>query len=284
MRALGLLAHLPLGVLYALSWVLYVVAYYLVGYRKKVALDNLRLAFPEKSEKELRALRKLFYKRFSEKVVEIVKAHRIKKEAILRRITLRNPEVLADRLNANQSIIGLTGHFGNWEWAVQAFSLIFPTPVDAVYKQLSSKSADKFMKGIRSRFGSEPIEMRQFGREVIRRRGQARGYGILADQSPRKDEIGAWVDFFGIPTGWYTGPLKLAEKTGFTVLFFAIYRVKRGHYEIEFSKIADAPYQMESLPPITERYVQLLEEAIRKQPEGWLWTHRRWKHSKSIGD
>ena len=68
--------------------------------------------------------------------------------------------------------------------------------------------------------------------------------------------------------------------TKFPVLYAQCRRLRRGYYEIEFKEVAQAPYDKES-HAITDRYVALAEEAIRAEPQSWLWSNRRWKRDRA---
>jgi KDO2-lipid IV(A) lauroyltransferase len=68
--------------------------------------------------------------------------------------------------------------------------------------------------------------------------------------------------------------------TGFPVLFAQCRRRSRGHYEVEFKEVACPPYDREG-HAILDRYVQLAEQSIRREPESWLWSNRRWKRQRT---
>ena len=117
MLILRLLSKLPLSVLYVFASFLYVVVYYLVGYRKKVVFDNLQKSFPEKSIREIKAIQKRFYKNLADVIVEILKTNSISEKEMAKRVVIKNPEVIEDIVTGDeQSILGLTGHICNWEW------------------------------------------------------------------------------------------------------------------------------------------------------------------------
>ena len=91
-----LLSLLPMTLLYLLSDGLYLLFFYVIGYRKRVVLDNLTLAFPEKEERELLEIRKKFYRHFTDLVVESVKAFTMSKAFVSKRYAFNNPEVVND--------------------------------------------------------------------------------------------------------------------------------------------------------------------------------------------
>lgn len=137
---LKLLSKLPLNLLYVLSKVLFFITYYLIGYPKKIVYHNIKTAFPEKSEGEIKVIIKIFYKRFSDFMVEALKGITISREELNKRVNFINVELLAPFSAANQSVVVLASHQFNWEWGLLAGCLQLPFPIDAIYQKLKSKS------------------------------------------------------------------------------------------------------------------------------------------------
>ena len=104
---------------------------------------------------------------------------------------------------------------------------------------------------------------------------------FIADQGPMGEDIEYCTLFLNQPTAVFSGLEKIGKHTKQAVLFLTINKVKRGQYEMEFFEIANNPAEYE-LYEITEKYTRLLEEHIQKNPEYWLWTHKRWKRSNQI--
>lgn len=279
MLLLKLLSLLPLPLLYILADLLYFLSYHVFKYRKKVITENLKKAFPEKDEVEIDMITKKFYKNLTDIVVEIIKVLSLKKEELDKRVSATNIDLPLSYLSQNQSIIVLAGHQCNWEWLLSACMIKGKHPIDAVYKPLSSKFSDNLMLSIRSKFGAKPIPMKDTLREQIKKKNIVHSLAMVADQSPLKNEIQYWTSFFNQDTPYYVGSDKIARLLNLPVFFVGMKRIKRGYYEISFTQIGSPPY-LEGEFDITENYNQKLEEEIRKHPENWLWSHRRWKHQK----
>jgi len=270
----------PFPLLYLLAWFAYLLLYYVAGYRKDVVRKNLQMAFPDKSEREITILGKKFYQQLTQTAFEIVKARRMSKDDFRERVKLRNPELLEEYSNQYQdSVIITTIHQGNWEWMLHGTTSALNIPMDAVYKPLHDKVTDKLIFDIRSQFGSRPLSMEESVKDILRRRKEFRLFTMVADQSPTRKERGYWTKFMNQEAAFYLGTEIIAKLTRFPVLFAQCHRVSRGHYEIEFHEIARPPYQKDS-HEITERFVTLAENAIRSEPESWLWTNRRWKRDR----
>lgn len=276
-------ALLPLRALYVLSDLLYVPLYYLVGYRKKVVRRNLKNSFPEKSEKELRKIEKQFYHHFCDYVVETIKLLHISDEEMMRRLRFTNPEYVDELAKDGKSIFLMMGHYCNWEWVTSMTRWVPEQLLMAqIYRPLSNKAADKFFLKLRARFGSVGIAKNDTLREIIRYRkaGQQIMVGFIADQTPSKNNLHYWTNFLNQDTPCLTGAEKIASKIDAHVLFLDIKKVKRGYYEATVKEIALDPKNTPEFE-ITEKYMRMMEEMIQRAPQYWLWTHKRWKHSRT---
>jgi len=253
--------------------------YYVIGYRKKVVFDNLKLAFPEKSDKERDVIRKEYYRHFCDLIFEFLVIRTISKEELINRVTVENPELIQQYFDQNKTILYVVGHQCNWEWMLQRACIAYDKPFDAVYKKLQNKKFDDFMIDLRSRFGGKPIEMKQIGREIIKRRKELRGICMVADQSPAANELDYFTDFFNRETPFYSGMATISQMTKYPVVFAKIKKTGRGRYHITMEVIAEPPYEKGD-KTIIDKYAKMVERQIREQPAYYLWSHRRWKHSK----
>jgi len=153
-------------------------------------------------------------------------------------------------------------------------------PIDPVYKPLHNKTVDKLIFDIRRQFGSRPLSMAQSTRDILRRRREFRVFVMVADQSPVRSERSYWTQFMNQQAAFYPGTEIIAKMTQFPVLFAQCRRLSRGHYEVEFHELASPPYDKDS-HAITDSYVRMAEQAIRSEPESWLWSNRRWKRDRA---
>lgn len=250
--------------------------YRLWGYRLKVVADNLRKCFPGKKVSELKVIEKKFYRHLCDLTVEVIKGHHISAASLKKRARITNPEVLQDLIDEGNSVLALTAHHCNWEWIILGCSAEYDFPLDALYKPLSNKYFDKMMLEVRGRFGNTPVPTKNLVREIIRRKSVVRAFGILGDQTPTKGQDKVWLRFLGRDTAFFTGSQKLAFLTGYPVIFVRMNKIKRGFYEITFEKLATPPHAKDD-DFITRRYVTFIEEQVLRQPEYYLWSHRRWK-------
>lgn len=250
-----------------------------IKYRVKVTRNNLRHAFPEKSDEELLTLEKGIYQNLADISVEALKGFTMRNSKVIKRHKILNPELLDYYYNNGQSVIGVAGHIGNWEWgAISAGIQLKHHPI-AIYKALSNKLIDWFMKWNRSLRGTLMTPTSNTFETFGKYQNRKCIYLLVADQSPSNQSLAYWIKFFNMETACIHGPEKYAKMYNYPVVFIDIRRVKRGFYEIELSTLVENPIELAD-GELTRIYMNKLEEVIRRNPESWLWTHRRWKHAK----
>lgn len=274
---LRIISRSPFWLLYTVSDFLFFVSYYLVRYRRTLVWKNLRNSFPEKTEEELRTVKKEFYRNLCDYAVETLKLLTISREEIERRMVFKQMEVIEDYSRRNQSILFLASHQFNWEWLLATACFKFPMQIDFIYQPLNSAVFNEFSLECRTRFGGYAIKRVEVAREMLRRKDILRGVASVADQYPGYGHDKKYpTKFLNQDTVFFFGSNQLAILTQYPAVFYEIKKVKRGYYEAWPVKIAEPPYGKESTEPIA-RYVEAVENAIRNSPSSWLWTHNRWK-------
>lgn len=281
LRLLVLLFWLiPYRALYVLSDGLAFVLYRLVGYRKQVIFDNLRRAFPEKTEVEIRGMMPAMYRNLTDLALESIKMNSTSVAEITRRGPVRNPELVNKYLDAGQSIILSAAHLNSWEVAGITLPPAFHGVTRCAYKPMSNKYIDAYTNRMRSRTGMVMMSMVDTFGTMRRNRGETAVYILLADQSPSNAKSAHWVTFFGTETAALPGVDVLARSLKYPVLYFGTRRLRRGFYEVILREIWTDP-TVASETDITKAYTAFIEKEILAQPEGWLWSHRRWKIVRS---
>lgn len=275
-----LISYLPFWVLYLFSDLIYLIGYYYLGYRKDVIFDNLRNAFPEKSEKELEKIAKAFFRNLTDSMAEIIKMISISPQELDKRVIIRNHELPGELVKQGKVVIGMTGHFFNWEMHLLHMMANISKSVDVVYLKVNSPFFEKLMTTIRSRFGGGLVERATFQRDFLRKRDQPRLIVLAADQRPSHSEIRYWKQFMNRDTAFFEGAEKLAKRFEHTVIYSHVHKPKRGHYVFTYSLMDQPPYVNTREHSITDAFVELLEANIREQPELYLWSHNRWKEER----
>ena len=153
----------------------------------------------------------------------------------------------------------LTPHFCNWEWLLPAGGAYFGLPIDAVYQKQRVEFLDRFLRDARSRFGGKPIVREDFVYELMNRAGTPRGYALIADQTPPRDDKKHWSRFLNRDTAFFVGAEKVARFLDSPVLYVAMRRVGRGRYSVRLHAARDAALRRGSGvedTPIMERFAR----------------------------
>ena len=200
-----LIGLIPFRVLYVISDFLSFVLYHVVGYRRKVVVDNIRQSFPELSEAEQKRLVRLSYKNLADIITEGVKAFTMSDKQIVARHKFVNPEFLTPYIEAGKSVILLPAHCGNWEWG----GLSIPLQLDykhviVLYKPLSNKFADRLVKKNRMRTGIFMGSIHKTAKLFQAYAAQTTAFFLIADQSPSNLRKANWINFLGRERPFYT--------------------------------------------------------------------------------
>jgi KDO2-lipid IV(A) lauroyltransferase len=201
---------------------------------------------------------------------------------LMRRCTITNPEILERFCQQKRDIIAVLGHFNNWEWLI-IVSAYTNYKFTSIYKPLQNKYLDRFLNNLRGQFGTVLIPMSFILREIIndRKDNILTFSAFIADQTPIKNDIKYWTTFLNQDTPVYLGAEKIASRYDMAIIFLNLQKVRRGYYNVDvevlFEHTAGLPEYL-----ITETHVKRLEEIIRKKPEFWIWSHRRWKHKRPV--
>lgn len=275
-------ALLPLGALYPVSDLVAFILRRVVKYRVDIVRQNLRMAFPDRSEADLRRIEKDFYRHLTDIFVETAKLAHISDKEIQRRVKVTGIENINEPLSRGKSVVFMLGHFGNWEWVTASALLMDKDAIKSeIYHPLRDKAFDRVMLELRSRFGTENIPMDKSVRRLL---GIVRGggkfvCGFIADQRPFTPELKHWTDFLGIDTAYVNGGEVIGTKIDAEFVYGEMRPTGRGHYELTYSRLKPLDDGAEN--PYTRAYLAKLEDSIRRYPAYWLWTHNRWKRKRN---
>lgn len=273
---------LPMSALYVFSDCLYLLVGKVVKYRHKVIWKNLKDSFPEKDEAELQRIERGFYHYFCDYLVETIKLLNMSKRELRQRMVFTGIEEMNELLEKGMSCAIYLGHYGNWE-LITSLPLWVSEKAQCcqVYHPLQNERFDKLFKSVREKHHALCIPMAETLRQVVsyRQKKQPIVIGYIADQAPFWNNIHHWVDFLNHDTPVLTGSERIIKKTGQAVFYGDVSRVRRGYYQCDFKLITNEPAKYNDWE-ITDKYFQLLEETIRRQPELYLWSHKRWKRTR----
>jgi len=262
--------------LYILSDGIYGIVYYMIGYRKIVVMQNLEIAFPEKSIAERVTIAKAFYHNLIDSFIETIKLTSASQSFLEKRVTA-NWEVLEPLYQSGKSCQLHLGHTFNWEWGHHVLTSFTKYQVLVVYMPLSNAVFEKIMYSLRVRNGNKFIAAGRMSQSMENFKGTRYLLGLVADQSPGNLQNACWMNFFGRPTPFVSGPEKGARADNLPVLFTHIVKPKRGYYQAHLEIACLRPCELKE-GELTLRYAHYMEKVISSNPEMWLWSHRRWKH------
>jgi len=276
-----LLSRLPMWALYAFSSFLGFLAYHVVRHRRRVIREQLLLVFPTLSQGERNDIHKRFLRNFCDVMVEVLKSASLSPADMISHVRILNLSVARSYLDAGQSVMFVTSHLCNWEWLLHGVTLQLGYPLDAAYKPLHDRWAERLMLKIRSRFGARLVPAKELLADFLRRRAIVRAVAMNADQAPVSTEKRYWTQFLGQDTAFYIGAEQIARATRLPIMYLLMRRVSRGYYEVDIQPLWDG---REVLEPnaITERYARVCEADVLKHPADWLWSYRRWRLKKPL--
>ena len=270
-----LLSWLPLSVLYLISGLMYGLVFHVIGYRKQVVLENLRNAFPEKSPDEIDHISRQFYRYFCDLSLETIKFLTISQDKLKKRVSCDNIELLEAFKQKQQSIILVLGHLGNWEWAGGYLGLQNIPKLYAIYHPLANPKFDQLMRHMRTRLGADVYPMKRALRGMLKNKKTVTATAFISDQAPGRKNA-HWMTFLNQKTAVFQGTEIIARKLDYPVVYVSVLRQKRGYYMLHCELLAEHPQSLNE-NELTEMHNRRLEQDIIRQPETWLWTHRRWK-------
>ncbi|MCM1075746.1 MAG: lysophospholipid acyltransferase family protein [Bacteroides sp.] len=275
----GALALLPFPILYAISDLLYLVMAKGLKYRRKVIRRNLQNSFPDMTGKQLDEIEKDFYHQFTDNIVETVKLLHISDREVDKHITVTGGEIVDRLIDEGHPVVLYLGHYANWEW-VPAVVRHFKSPefCAQVYKPQHDAAFDRLMLKVRSRFNPVSVPQKQVFRTLLRWRNEGKKFiiGFISDHRANSDVSHHRTTFLNQTTPFSPGGEEIGKRIDAAYLYLDVEKPSRGHYHFTVKEIS--PTDMEAESPYTRRYMEMLEETIRRRPGLWLWSHRRWRY------
>jgi KDO2-lipid IV(A) lauroyltransferase len=240
---------------------------------RQVALRNLALAMPDKSDAERRRIADGVFRSIARLVLSLARFPRIGPGNIGQWIRYEGFEHFEQALERGRGVLFATAHLGNWELSAFAHALL-TAPMHVVVRPLDNPMIDRLIAARRTLSGNRLIEKKDFARSILKALAANEAVGILIDQNASLAE-GTFVDFFGVPACAGTGFAKLAARSGAAVIpGFALWSEDERRYVLRFYP----PIEMTGCVEADTRSLHAqLESVIREHPAQWLWIHRRWK-------
>lgn len=261
---------------------MFFLSYYIIHYRKSEVIKNLRNSFPEKSEKEIKEISKKFFSNFCDYLVEMLKAFTISETESRVRMQHLNQDIFHEAKAEGKNMILLAGHVFNWEWFNALATFIPQQNCHPVYRKMSNEFWEKKIRMIRNRFNNQPLEASEVIRHIFRNPNDGNsGYMFVADQTPHVSHVNYGLKFLNQSTPVFVGYDKLSTRMDLAFIYCEMKKVKRGFYQVNYHRIyPDGEKFVEH--EVVKKFHILLENTIKKRPDNWLWSHRRWKYADAI--
>ncbi len=272
-------AKFPFTFIYLLADIFFLIIFYLVGYRKKVVLTNLKNAFPEKTEKDRKTIARKFYRHFADLMLETIKMRGMDKNVFHKRIHYKNTEAINRYFDEGKSVVLLTMHYNNWEWSC-SLPLVLKHHILGIYKPLHNLPFDKFMNQSREELGIEMVPNLLTLRRIINatKTNEKVLTWLAGDQTPPEFHT-HWFMFLNQEAMFYPGPAIIAKRFNQPVFFQKMEKTGRGKYQTTFELLFENPDEVSEVK-IMKAYIHKMEDIIREKPEYYLWSHKRWKHER----
>jgi len=275
---------LPEGVALWLGRQLGRVVFRLDWVHRKVALENLHIAFgEEKPEKELFGIARRTFENLGMVAVEFFRIPGMDTETYKKKVEMEGVEEALKVLDKKKGALLLLGHFGNWE-LMALMSKVIEKPILVIAKSIKQKRIDQWITRIRKMVGLELIPPKNATPKVIKALSQNEVVGILFDQRGKRSR-GVWADFFGRKVPTTSGLAVMAIKSGAPVL--PVFMIRNGFQKhrlivkepLELIHTGDLRKDVEAN---TQLFNDILESIIRQYPDQWFWVHRRWERKKRV--
>ncbi len=250
----------------------------LIGIRKRVAIEQLMLAFPEKTESECHQIANEMYRSFGRTLAEFARLPLLTSENITSQMEFRGLEELRAGLAEGKGAIGVSGHLGNWEWMGAGTSLS-GIPLTYIVASQANRLIEAEMDSLRQGCGIEIVNRNDnAAKGTLRALRSGRLIALLCDQDGHRE--GVFVPFFGRLASTPRGAMVFALRTGAPVFFTEGIRLGNRKFRVTYERmdLSDLPADHDAaVEEGMKRITARLERTVREYPEQWLWLHRRWK-------
>jgi len=250
-------------------------------FHSRIASDNLTRAFPSRSPREIRQVSRAVFVHFGRLLLELMKFEFLSEQEILERVDVEGADHLRQAYQKGRGVLFFTGHFGYWEIQAIAFGL-HQAPISVVARPLDNPYLHGLLERIRTRTGNTVIYRQGGLRRVLRDLQSNRGVAMLIDQHLHSDAV--QVDFFGRPAATTSALAALALRTGAPVIPVFAFPLPGGRYRLIYDRPVLPPdgEGPAAIQQFTQRCTDVLEMYVRRDPQYWLWMHRRWREPDPV--
>lgn len=256
----------------------------LYGARRELAVKNMRMALPSRTEAECRAILRSAFEHAGRHVIDMLNFAALRPDEITRLVEVEGGEHVERAMAGGKGVMFFSGHFGYWELQVMAHAVRFK-PMVLVVRPLDNPLLERLLERIRTRVGTRLVTRKGAVRGLLRALREQASVGLMIDQHMH-DRSAVTVEFFGRPSATTSALAALALRTGAPVLPVFTMPLADGRYRVAYGPPVPPPPAGDADPvrTWTQRCTDVLEAYVRRHPELWLWMHRRWRAPAVLPD
>ena len=251
--------------------------YILDGRRRELAVENLRTAFPSRTDRECRELLRSTFGHFGRHVIELLNFDAMSANQMMKLVDVEGAERVEQAMAGETGVMYYTGHFGYWELQIMVHACRF-TPIVMVARTLDNPFLERLIERIRARVGTRVIPRHGAIRGLLRALIAKNSVGMMIDQH-MQDRSAVTIDFFNRPASTTSAIVALALRTGAPIIPVFALPLPGGRYRMVYETPVEPPAADDPDPirTYTQRCTDVLEMYVRRYPDLWLWMHRRWR-------
>jgi KDO2-lipid IV(A) lauroyltransferase len=280
---LALVRVLPTSVVYGLIEGLSKLGFMILKKRKQITLQNLCVAFPEKSDQERKAIARNAYKNLAHSIAFnlLIQTNRISNEELQSAVTIENWEQFpASPEHKQTGTLFITAHLGNWELLPQFAALHQPTPIHVIARETSNPLIEeKLVSPLRKRFGFNVFYKKNAVLHMLKALKRGEHVGILIDQK-LNHRMHVSVPFFGEPARTTPVPAQLQLRYNIPVQPVCMIHLSRGRFKFivgePIEPVSTSLPEQQQINELTAKHQLAIESMIRDYPDQWFWMHNRW--------
>jgi KDO2-lipid IV(A) lauroyltransferase len=269
---------LPISAVRACGAAIGRIAYVADVRHRRIAVENLAAAFPAQSEADRRAVVRAVFAHFGRLLLELLKFGAMSRDEMLRRVDVEGADRVREAYQQGRGVLFVTGHFGYWEIHAVAHGAPGNQPLAVVARPLDNPLLERMLDQIRRCTGNTVIYRQGALRKILRALAANQGVALLIDQHLITPDV-VYVDFFQRPAATTSALGSLALRTGAPVIPVFALPLPRGRYRLVYEVPVPPPCDdsPDAIREFTQRCTNVLEMYVRRNPELWLWMHRRWR-------
>jgi KDO2-lipid IV(A) lauroyltransferase len=246
---------------------------------RRIVRRNLKFVYPEWPPERVKKVSKRVFQNLGITILEICQMICFSRDDILKKVKIRGEEHLLNAMQNNKGAILITAHLGNWEIVPLFWPLYFKTPLTVVAKKIQKKIINRWIHGLRTRFGSKVIYKDVALPEMTRTLRNGKILAILIDQGI-KSSLGVKIKFFNKFVTATPSASLLAMRCNSPALPGFCTRNVDGTFTINLEpplllkRTGDLSVDLRTN---TQIMTDAVEKMVRKYPEQWFWVHKRWR-------